>query len=77
MSLCNIFSSQIPQILQFSNRLTSSNMKIWGTLGWLSSLAPAFGPGHDPGVPGSSPTSGSLGGCLLYTSDAADEELIV
>ena len=27
--------------------------------GWLSSLAPAVGPGCDPGVPGSSPTSGS------------------
>ena len=29
------------------------------TPGWLSGLVPAFGPGHDPGVPGSSPTSGS------------------
>ena len=28
-----------------------------GIPGWLSSLAPAFGPGHDPGVPGSSPAS--------------------
>ena len=26
------------------------------TPGWLSSLAPAFSPGHDPGVSGSSPT---------------------
>ena len=31
-------------------------------LGWLSSLAPAFGPGPDPEDPGSSPTSGSLHG---------------
>ena len=29
-----------------------------GIPGWLSGLAPAFGPGHNPGVPGSSPTSG-------------------
>ena len=26
-----------------------------GMRGWLSSLAPAFGPGRDPGVPGSGP----------------------
>ena len=32
---------------------------------WLSSLAPAFGPGHDSGVPGSSPTSGSLHGACF------------
>ena len=30
-----------------------------GQPGWLSGLAPAFGPGHDPGDPGSNPTSGS------------------
>ena len=29
-----------------------------GTPGWLSGLVPAFGPGCDPGVPESSPTSG-------------------
>ena len=33
-----------------------------GTPGWLSDLVPAFGPGHDPGVPGLSPTLGSLHG---------------
>ena len=33
-----------------------------GIPGWLSGLAPAFGPGRDPGVPGSSPTLGSLHG---------------
>ena len=34
----------------------------WEIPGWLSGLAPAFGPGCDPGVrvPGSSPASGSL-----------------
>ena len=33
-----------------------------GIPGWLSGLVPAFGPGRDPGVPGSSPTAGSLHG---------------
>ena len=32
-----------------------------GILGWLGGLAPAFGPGHDPGVLGSSPTSRRAG----------------
>ena len=32
---------------------------------WLSGLAPAFGPEHDPGVPGSSPTSGSRQGACF------------
>ena len=36
-----------------------------GAPGWLSGGASAFGSGHDPGVPGSSPTSGSLAGSLL------------
>ena len=31
----------------------------WGIPEWLSNLAPAFGPGRDPGVPGWSPASGS------------------
>ena len=30
-----------------------------GIPGWRSRLAPAFGPGPDPGDPGSNPTSGS------------------
>ena len=30
-----------------------------GVPGWLGSWASAFGSGHDPGVPGSSPTLGS------------------
>ena len=36
-----------------------------GDPGWLSGLVPAFGSGHDPGVPGSSPTSGSLHGACF------------
>ena len=36
----------------------------WG----LSSLAPAFGPGCDPGVPGSSPALGSLHGACFSLS---------
>ena len=35
-----------------------------GTPGWLSSWAPAFGLGLDPGVPGSSSTLGSRGACF-------------
>ena len=30
-----------------------------GIPGWRSGLAPAFGPGRDPGDPGLNPTSGS------------------
>ena len=37
--------------------------------GWRSSLAPAFGPGRDPGDPGSSPTSGSR--CMEPASPSA------
>ena len=36
--------------------------KSLGTPGWLSGWVPAFGPGCDPGVLGSSPTSDSLQG---------------
>ena len=35
-------------------------MLIPGIPGWLRGLAPAFGPGRDPGVLGSSPALGSL-----------------
>ena len=38
---------------------------LMGISGWLSSLAPAFGPGRDPGVPGSNPTLGSLHGACF------------
>ena len=40
----------------------------WGVCvipGWLSGLAPAFGPGRDPGVPGLTPTLGSLHGACF------------
>ena len=36
-----------------------------GTPGWLRGLVPAFGSGRDPGVPASSPTSGSLHGACF------------
>ena len=36
-----------------------------GIPGWLSGLAPAFGPGCDPGVLGSNPTSSSLCGAAF------------
>ena len=44
-----------------------------GIPGWFSGLAPAFGPGRDPGDPGSSPTSGSVVGsrCMEPASPSA------
>uniref|UniRef100_A0A8P0T4F6 MAGUK p55 subfamily member 4 n=2 Tax=Canis lupus familiaris TaxID=9615 RepID=A0A8P0T4F6_CANLF len=45
--------------------MTELKPRVQGIPGWLSGLAPAFGPGHDPGVPGSSPMSVSrLGACF-------------
>ena len=45
----------------------SLNFLTPGQPGWLSGLAPASGPGPDPGVLGSSPTSGSLhGACFSF-----------
>ena len=43
-----------------SRNLKTCQQKLTGLPGWFSSLVPPFGPGHDPGVPGSSPMSGSL-----------------
>ena len=40
-----------------------------GIPGWRSSLAPAFGPGPDPGDPGLNPTSGSR--CMEPASPSA------
>ena len=40
-----------------------------GIPGWRSSLVPAFGPGRDPGDPGSNPTSGSR--CMEPASPSA------
>ena len=39
--------------------LTFSEIARLGIPGWRSGLAPAFGPGLNPGDPGSNPTSGS------------------
>ena len=41
----------------------------YGIPGWHSGLAPAFGPGRDPGDPGSNPTTGSR--CLEPASPSA------
>ena len=41
------------------------NIHDMGIPGWLSGLGPAFGPGCDPGVPGSGPESGFLHGACL------------
>ena len=40
-----------------------------GIPGWRNGLAPAFGPGRDPGDPGSNPTSGSR--CMEPASPSA------
>ena len=40
-----------------------------GIPGWCRGLAPAFGPGRDPGDPGSSPKSGSR--CMEPVSPSA------
>ena len=40
--------------------VSSFKFLITGIPEWLSGLAPAFGPGRGPGVPGWSPTWGSL-----------------
>ena len=40
-----------------------------GIPGWRSGLAPAFGPGRDPGDPGSNPISGSR--CMEPASPSA------
>ncbi|CAD7675037.1 unnamed protein product [Nyctereutes procyonoides] len=44
-------------------------MNTGGIPGWRSGLAPAFGPGRDPGDPGSNPTSGSW--CMEPASPSA------
>ena len=43
--------------------------KLEGIPGWRSGLAPAFGPGRDPGDPGLNPTSGSR--CMEPASPSA------
>uniref|UniRef100_A0A8C0LPQ8 glutaminase n=1 Tax=Canis lupus dingo TaxID=286419 RepID=A0A8C0LPQ8_CANLU len=62
---------------------------IFGIPGWRSGLAPAFGPGRDPGDPGSNPMSGSrcmddssesgmlsrLGDLLFYTIAEGQERI--
>ena len=50
------------------NRPTTSK-KFEGIPGWRSGLAPAFGPGRDPGDLGSNPTSGSQ--CMEPASPSA------
>ena len=56
-------------------RYTIQSLKLFkqkrkgGIPGWCSGLAPAFGPGRDPGDPGSNPTSGSQ--CMEPASPSA------
>ena len=42
-------------VLRLQKSLTVFKNENEGIPGWLSGLAPAFGPGHDPGVPELSP----------------------
>ena len=44
-------------------------IQVQGIPGWRSGLVPAFGPGRDPGDPGSNPTSGSR--CMEPASPSA------
>ena len=46
-----------------------NNKGLVGIPGWRSGLAPAFGPGLDPGDPGSNPTSVSW--CMEPASPSA------
>ena len=50
-------------------RIVTINNNKQGIPGWRSGLAPAFGPGRDPGDPGSNPTSGSR--CMEPASPSA------
>ena len=52
-----------------SIRLFSIQFYSIGIPGWRRGLAPAFGPGRDPGDPGSNPTSGSR--CMEPASPSA------
>ena len=65
------------------HRLNSQDRDPWckckkgrtGILGWRSGLAPAFGPGRDPGDPGSNPTWVSR--CMEPASPSASLSLCV
>ena len=59
------FSGKTLHHLVSSGRAHLFKRAPWGSPGWLRGLAPAFGPGCDPGVPGSSPASGSLRGAYF------------
>ena len=67
------FTLLIFMISILSLDITFNQKPFLGIPGWLSGLEPAFGPGHDPGVPGSSPVSGSLHGAVSYTHLRAHE----
>ena len=57
-----LVENTIRTVLIDSAFLCSDKKQDEGIPGWLNGLVPAFGPGRDPGGPGSSPTSGSLHG---------------
>ena len=53
----------------FEGPISKCKQNLRGIPGWRSGLAPAFGPGRDPGDPGSNPTSGSR--CMEPASPSA------
>ena len=71
MSVCVLHKAFYNQIILWKKTSTSLVLKVldWGIPGWRSGLAPAFGPGRDPGDPGSNPTSGSR--CVEPASPSA------
>ena len=58
--------TSVSQMGPISMQVLKANV---GIPGWHSGLAPAFGPGRDPGDPGSNPTSGSR--CMEPASPSA------
>ena len=56
------FATQLSVLLILHSYL---EIKFQGIPGWRSGLAPAFGPGRDPGDLGSNPTSGSRRGACF------------
>ena len=61
----NLFWVSVPSSGKLELILLHNIVLRFGTSGWLSGWASAFGSGHDPGIWGWSPTSGSLRGACF------------
>ena len=68
LEIYNIAKMKKEEIKNLNRQITSKEIES-GIPGWRSGLAPAFGPGSDPGDPGSNPTSGSR--CMEPASPSA------